>query len=103
MPTRNGVSATGRVTLRSLLSGLRSSEGDPIDERQALANCKPVSKAILSITPMSTNTCAEEHHGQLLRTHAAGRGVTPAAHPRAPEHLEALPRLGVAGGGPQPA
>jgi hypothetical protein len=42
--------APGRVSLRSLLSGRRSSTG-LIDERQALANCKPLSTAVLSITP----------------------------------------------------
>jgi hypothetical protein len=50
---RGGVrdeAATRRVTFRSLLGGRRSSEG-LIDERQALANCKPLSTAVLSITP----------------------------------------------------
>ncbi|MGO8905570.1 MAG: hypothetical protein ACLQMH_08115 [Solirubrobacteraceae bacterium] len=53
MATRNGATATRRGTLRSLLDRLRSSEGGLIDERQALANCKPVSAAILSIAPVS--------------------------------------------------
>lgn len=92
---RNRVRTTGRVTLRSLLGGLRSSEEDLIDERQALENCKPVSAAILSIGPMSTSTCPEDLHGPPLRTHAPGR-VTPAGHPHTPERLEALPSLDVA-------
>jgi hypothetical protein len=42
--------ATGRVArLRALLGRQRSSEG-LIDEDQALANCKPLSRAVLSIT-----------------------------------------------------
>jgi hypothetical protein len=40
--------APRRVGLRSLLGGRRSSEG-LIDEDQALANCKPLSTAVLSI------------------------------------------------------
>jgi hypothetical protein len=41
--------APGRVSLRSLLGGRRSSE-ELIDEDQALANCKPLSTAVLSIS-----------------------------------------------------
>jgi hypothetical protein len=41
--------APGRVSLRSLLGGRRSSEG-LVDEDQALANCKPLSTAVLSIS-----------------------------------------------------
>jgi hypothetical protein len=41
--------APGRAGLRSLLGGRRSSE-DLIDEDQALANCKPLSTAVLSIS-----------------------------------------------------
>jgi hypothetical protein len=41
--------APGRVGLRSLLGGRRSSE-QLIDEDQALANCKPLSTAVLSIS-----------------------------------------------------
>lgn len=41
--------APGRVSLRSLLGSRRSSE-ELIDEDQALANCKPLSTAVLSIS-----------------------------------------------------
>jgi hypothetical protein len=41
--------APGRASFRSLLGGRRSSEG-LVDEDQALANCKPLSTAVLSVS-----------------------------------------------------
>jgi hypothetical protein len=46
---RGDQAAPGRVSFRSLLPGRRSSE-ELIDEDKALANCKPLSTAVLSVS-----------------------------------------------------
>jgi hypothetical protein len=52
---RHDQAAPGRVSLRSLLAGRRSSD-ELIDEDQALANCKPLSTAVLSINRERSRT-----------------------------------------------
>jgi hypothetical protein len=69
--------APGRVGLRSLLSGRRSSTG-LIDERQALANCKPLSTAVLSITPQEQDHNNAFEQAPPSRLHEATRDA-PAA------------------------
>jgi hypothetical protein len=63
--------APGRAGLRSLLSGRRSSTG-LVDESQALANCKPLSTAVLSITPKD-----EEEHDHALMPPSRPRNPGP--------------------------
>lgn len=63
--------APGRAGLRSLLGGRRSSSG-LVDERQALANCKPLSTAVLSITPKD-----EEEHTTALMQSSGPRNPRP--------------------------
>lgn len=59
--------APGRAGLRSLLGGRRSSTG-LVDESQALANCKPLSTAVLSVSPKDE----EEHPPPLMRPRPRG-------------------------------
>jgi hypothetical protein len=63
--------APGRAGLRSLLGGRRSSSG-LVDERQALANCKPLSTAVLSITPRD-----EQQHTPALTQSPGPRNPRP--------------------------
>jgi hypothetical protein len=52
---RHDQAAPGRVSFRSLLAGRRSSE-ELIDEDKALANCKPLSTAVLSVSRENPRT-----------------------------------------------
>jgi hypothetical protein len=63
--------APGRVSLRSLLGGRRSSEG-LVDEDQAVANCKPLSTAVLSISRERPRTPGTDP--RLMPTSAYPRG-----------------------------
>jgi hypothetical protein len=101
--------APGRAGLRSLLGGRRSSTG-LVDESQALANCKPLSTAVLSITPKDE----EERDHALMRpsrppdpgpeaTTDAQRDATgePTASPHSPStwsRNSAAPSSGASGG-----
>jgi hypothetical protein len=64
-----GQAAPARAGLRSLLRGRRSSTG-LVDENQALANCKPLSTAVLTITPKD-----EEEHGPSLMPSSGPRNA----------------------------
>jgi hypothetical protein len=87
---------SGRVNLRSLLSGRRSSE-ELIDEDKALDNCKPLSTAVLSVSrehprpsrfaPRSTPESSPPVGRQDALRAPTGDGATSARSSRLPSSL----------------
>jgi hypothetical protein len=64
--------APGRASLRSLLGSRRSSEG-LVDEDQALANCKPLSTAVLSVSRERPRTPGFEPRFMPMSSRARGQ------------------------------
>jgi hypothetical protein len=85
--------APGRVSLRSLLSGRRSSTG-LIDERQALANCKPLSTAVLSISPQEQEHNNAFEQAPPNRQHEATRDAPAATEEATTGPRSPSPRVG---------